>query len=271
MPADVYDGKRAQVVVDSPEGNYCLSAPWAVAADGFHSVCRAALGFELEWSDYGTDSAVADFEMTYPLPENRSNIVLDPRRPYGLFAFAPGRWRFIYRINDGEDRTRMTSEDIVRRLVTELLPQARVTRFLWASAFRLGQGHARSYRKGRWILAGDAAHAMGPSAGAGMMIGLLGAWRLGPQLAAALNRPPRADESLKIYQHLQHAAATRAQKDNAFLFRQIALRNPVLAAVRTVGLSLAGRIPKIGESIARSTALLNHPSPLSEIPTLHQI
>jgi len=36
----------------------------------------------------------------------------------------------------------------------------RAERLLWASAFRLGQGQAEAYTRGRWALAGDAAHGL---------------------------------------------------------------------------------------------------------------
>jgi 2-polyprenyl-6-methoxyphenol hydroxylase-like FAD-dependent oxidoreductase len=143
------------------------------------------LGISNRWRDYGTDSAVADFEMECDLPKQVSRIVLDPERPYGFFYFAPGRWRFIYRINESENRQEAITESAVNDLLLSRLPGAKINQFLWASAFRLGQGQCHTYRQGRWFLCGDAAHAMGPSAGAGMMVGVLGAWRLGWRLALA--------------------------------------------------------------------------------------
>jgi 2-polyprenyl-6-methoxyphenol hydroxylase-like FAD-dependent oxidoreductase len=111
-----------------------------------------------------------------------------------------------------------------------------VHRFLWASAFRLGQGQSESYREGRWLLAGDAAHAMGPSAGAGMMVGVLGAWRLGWRLARAAQGVPLAEELLADYEREQRAASEEVQNANATIFRNMALSNPIAAAVRSTAL-----------------------------------
>src|SRR4028118_2293721 len=160
------NGHVASVNVEGPSRAYDLTAPYAVGCDGARSNVRRALGIETRWRDYGTHSAVADFEMECGLPEEVSRIVLDPRRPYGFFYFAPGRWRFIYRINEGEDRFAMTTEEAATQLLKSKLPGVQVHQFLWASAFRLGQGQSDAYRKGRWLLAGDAAHARGPPAGA---------------------------------------------------------------------------------------------------------
>ena len=68
--------------------------------------------------------------------------MLDPRRPYGFFYFSPGRWRFIYRINESEDRSAMTTQEAAAKLLKSKLPRAQVHRFFWASAFQLGQSHS---------------------------------------------------------------------------------------------------------------------------------
>jgi 2-polyprenyl-6-methoxyphenol hydroxylase-like FAD-dependent oxidoreductase len=183
------------------------------------------LGIETKWRDYGTDSAVADFEMECGLPKEVSRIVLDPARPYGFFYFAPGRWRLIYRVNRGEDRRALTTEAAATELLLSKLPEARVEGFLWASAFRLGQGQSTTYRRGRWLLAGDAAHAMGPSAGAGMMVGVLGAWRLGWRLALAVEGLVDPEELLEGYEREQRAASEEIQNANALIFRNMAVAN----------------------------------------------
>ena len=118
------------------------------------------LGIRNGWRDYGTDSAVADFEMQCDLPKKVSRIVLDPKRSYGFFYFAPGRWRFIHRLNESEDRREAITESAATELLHSKPSRARTSRFLWASAFRLGQGQSQTYRQGRWFLCGDAAHAM---------------------------------------------------------------------------------------------------------------
>lgn len=77
---------------------------------------------------------------------------------------------------------------------------------------------------GRWLLAGDAAHAMGPSAGAGMMLGVFGAWRLGWRLArVTVDAAPQ--ELLDDYGREQRAAAAQVQQANARIFRNLAVRS----------------------------------------------
>jgi 2-polyprenyl-6-methoxyphenol hydroxylase-like FAD-dependent oxidoreductase len=244
------DEERASMIVEGPDGHYRHEAPFAVGCDGAKSGVRRMLGISNRWRDYGTDSAVADFEMECDLPKEVSRIVLDPKRPYGFFYFAPGRWRFIYRINEGEHCREAVSESAANDLLLSKLPGARTSRFLWASAFRLGQGQSQTYRQGRWFLCGDAAHAMGPSAGAGMMVGVLGAWRLGWRLALANKGDPRAQALLDEYECEQRAASGEVQSANAAIFRNMALSNPVAAAARSVVLR---GLSRIGPAVRRMT------------------
>lgn len=254
---------RAEMVVEGSSRTYVLVTPWAIGADGARSTIRKELGIGTKWRDYGTDSAVADFEMELDLPKEVSSIVLNPERPYGFFYFSPGRWRFIYRLNQGEDRKAMTTEEAASKLLLEKMPEARIKRFLWASAFRLGQGQSDAYRKGRWLLAGDAAHAMGPSAGAGMMIGLLGAWRLGWRLALAYKGHTMADALLHDYEVEQRAGSDEIQNTNALIFKNMALRNPVLARLRSFGLKFASRIPSIAKGMTGKEALVKQVLPVN--------
>src|SRR3712207_2252522 len=151
----------------------------------------------------------------------------------------------------------MIAEARATGILTQFLPDAAPRRLLWSSAFRLGQGQSNSYRCGRWLLVGDAAHSMGPSAGAGMMIRILGAWRLGLRLAEGMTSG--SDKPLDRYEVEQRAAADRVQRDNARIFANIALRSAPVAAIRSGGLWMAGRLPLVPRRMAVSEALLHLP------------
>ena len=248
-------GGAADAEVAGPEISYRVSARLAVACDGAGSLIRRRLGIEESWRDYGAYSAVADFHLDCDLPTEVSRVVFDRERPHGFFYFAPGRWRMIYRLNAGEDRDELTREERVRELLASYLPNAVVHRFLWASAFRLGQGHASRFRRGPWLLAGDAAHAMGPSAGAGMMLGVIGGYRLGLLLARALHEPRRSDELLERYELEQRQAALHVQRANARVFRQLAVRSRAVIQGWNVLLGLVGRVPRVALEITKTESL----------------
>ncbi|HZH03023.1 MAG TPA: FAD-dependent monooxygenase [Myxococcaceae bacterium] len=255
-------------IADKPQA---IMATYGVACDGAKSAARKALGLEGDWHDYGTDSAVADFEMDCPSPPDRSFIDLNVRRPVGLFNFAPGRWRITYRLNAGEDRRALTSESAATDMLRLVAPGARVRRFLWASAFRLGQAQAKRYRSDRWILAGDAAHAMGPSAGAGMMLGLLGAWRLGWRLVRAMEGPATAASWLDDYERVQRYAADQTQSSNKLIFQNIAVTHRGLGAARTALLRAVGKSSAVTRRLTETEALLRQRLPVVGAPDRPQL
>jgi len=258
---------QALVQAEGPDGKVELTAPWAVGCDGARSTVRRLLEVSQRWRDYGTDSAVADFALTCDLLPEVSRIVLDPARPYGFFAFAPGRWRFIYRINRGEDRQIMISEQAAADLLLRHLPSANIQHFLWASAFRLGQGQSETYGRGRWLLAGDAAHTMGPSAGAGMMVGMLGAWRLGLWLARVARGEAGAVVLRERYEREQRAASRAVQVSNELIFRNIAVRNPIVGAVRSVLLGAVGGVRPVARRMTETETLLTQvPPTVNSVP-----
>ena len=150
----------------------------------------------------------------------------------------------------------MTTGTAATELLLSRLPDARIHRFLWASAFRLGQGQSVTYGRGRWLLAGDAAHAMGPSAGAGMMVGLLGAWRLGPRLAAAAKGEVSSSELLEGYEREQRAGSEEVQRANALIFRNMAITNPLVAAMRSAALRALSHVRPIVRQMTETEALV---------------
>ena len=109
---------------------------------------------------------------------------------------------------------------------------------------------------------------MGPSAGAGMMVGVLGAWRLGWRLALATKGDPQAEELLAGYEREQRAASEEVQNANATIFRQMALANPVVAVVRAAALRALSHAGPIVRRMTEKEALVTQglSVPDAEVP-----
>lgn len=249
------DDESVMADVTSSEGTTStVSARFGVAADGAASTRRGvarSLGIASTFADYGARSAVADVELASdPDDGSVSWVALDPRRPTGAFRFGPHRWRLIYRVNDGEQQ-RAATPDFALELGARIWPSASFERTLWVSTFALGQGQAHAYGAGRWFLVGDAAHAMGPSAGAGMMVGLLGAWRLVQEIGD-LTDPRR---TLDRYEREQRAVSQQVQRANRMIFRNLALRSVPVGVLRNLAFSIVGRIPGAADRFTAAEAL----------------
>jgi 3-(3-hydroxy-phenyl)propionate hydroxylase len=107
-------------------------------------------------------------------------FVLDPDRPAVAMSQA-GRWRWEWMLRPGEDPEAMTRPDRVAEFVRPWTDPAGLD-VQRAAVFTFHARTAERWRAGRVLLAGDAAHAMPPFAGAGLGMGLRDAvalaWRL---------------------------------------------------------------------------------------------
>jgi 2-polyprenyl-6-methoxyphenol hydroxylase-like FAD-dependent oxidoreductase len=120
-----------------------------------------------------------------------------------------------------------------------------VTEVLWSSRFRIHHRVADTYRAGRLLLAGDAAHVHSPAGGQGMNLGIQDAVALADAVAAALD----GDDTL-----LDAYSATRrpvAQQVVALTDRLTRLATLPAGArpVRNLLIGLAGRSPRVRRAL----------------------
>lgn len=178
-------GDDADVILDTTAGE--LRARWVVAADGGRSTIRRQLGIPFA----GTSPEMVGYQGVADIQNTE-----DVRRgwnwtPRGVYAFGPlpGRVLLAKFAEAPRDRdapvTAGELQDIAREItgtgVTVAALHGRVTR--WTDNARM----AASYRRGRVLLAGDAAHVHSPFSGQGLNLGLGDAVNLGWKLAATID------------------------------------------------------------------------------------
>jgi len=157
---------------------------WLVGCDGGRSAVRKACGFDV----VGTDPEFTGYSIEAELADSEK---LSPGRNYtaaGMYTFTgPGMIAMV----DFDGGAFHRSAPITREHVQEVL--RRVTRTdVTISSLRLATtwtDRARqvsTYRKGRVLLAGDAAHTHSPLGGQGLNLGLGDAMNLGWKLAATI-------------------------------------------------------------------------------------
>jgi 2-polyprenyl-6-methoxyphenol hydroxylase-like FAD-dependent oxidoreductase len=152
---------------------------WIVGCGGFHSPVREAIGVELEGHDIADPWAVFDVTLGGRAEDFETTLVyLD--HPMTILTPLPGRRYRVYTRPQGEDEDFVAGAAAVIATYepgAELVDVENPTRFLC---------HARvaaSYRKGRALLAGDAAHVCSPDQGHGMNSGIQDAVNLAWKLA----------------------------------------------------------------------------------------
>jgi 2-polyprenyl-6-methoxyphenol hydroxylase-like FAD-dependent oxidoreductase len=118
------------------------------------------------------------------------------------------------------------------------------------------------------VLAGDAAHPMGPSAGAGMMAGMAGVWRLAGRLQTIVEEPDmtRIHQVLADYESEQRQGSKQIQRANALTFAQISLRNSVLATIRSAILRFLSLLPFVKRKIINDDSMTNQTIEVAPFP-----
>ncbi|MDQ3513249.1 MAG: FAD-dependent monooxygenase, partial [Chloroflexota bacterium] len=181
-----------------------LRADYLVGCDGGRSLIRKAAGIEFPGWDPTTSNLIAEVELAEE-PE------------WGLRRDALGI-RSLSRLEDGgavrvlvtEQRLGRTGEPTLRDL-SEALVAVYGTDFgihspTWVSRFTDMARQAAAYRKGRVLLAGDAAHVHYPAGGQGLNIGVQDAVNLGWKLAQVVKKTS-PESLLDTYHAERHPVA----------------------------------------------------------------
>lgn len=182
--AEDAEGVTAQF--DTPEGERQVRTRWLVGADGARSPVREAagigfddLGFDEPW--LVIDTIVQDFER---LPKVNLQIC-DPERPTTCVLMGEGRHRWEFMIKPGETPEQVLDDAFIARLLAPWNVDGAVT-LERKAVYRFHARIATQWRKGRVLLAGDAAHQTPPFAGQGLCSGLRDARNLGWKLPLVL-------------------------------------------------------------------------------------
>jgi len=199
--ADIRFGARVEKLAQDAdgvtvtlEGGEQLRARYAVGADGAGSTVRKSLGLAfggMTWPErFVATNVEHDFESAGYW---QTTMVIDDRWGAVIVKITPeGLWRCTYMEDAG-----LPVKDFLDRVpgaYAQLLPGPGGYRLERASPYRMHQRCAQSFRKGRVLLAGDAAHVTNPTGGLGLTTGLFDAFALWPTLAAVLL--DRADPAL---------------------------------------------------------------------------
>jgi 2-polyprenyl-6-methoxyphenol hydroxylase-like FAD-dependent oxidoreductase len=170
----------------SPTGEGRIGSAYLVGCDGGRSLIRKMAGFDFPGTPPTLTMYQAVVEIDYP---ERLMPLGWHRTSGGVFAygFFPGRLVMLDFSGPPEDRqapvTRGEIEDVLRRVSgADVRVKALESGSRWTDNTRL----VDSYRRGRVLLAGDAAHVHSPFGGQGLSLGLVDAANLGWKLGAVI-------------------------------------------------------------------------------------
>ncbi|EJT05834.1 FAD-dependent monooxygenase [Rhizobium sp. CCGE 510] len=224
LPVPIYRGceltsfqqDETGVIIQLSDGS-SLRAGYLVGCDGGRSLVRKIAGIEFPGWDATTSNILAQAEMEEEPPLGVHRTAL------GMHAFG----REEYEIRDG--KVVFASEGPINVMVTEKdvgatseptlgdLRQALIAvcgtdfgihNLTWISRFTDMSRQASAYRKGRILLAGDAAHVHSPVGGQGLNTGVQDAVNLGWKLAQVV-KGISPESLLDTYHAERHPVAAR--------------------------------------------------------------
>ena len=196
-----------------------LRAEYLVGCDGGRSLVRKAAGIDFVGLDPSTSWMIAEVEMDEPkLGMRREGGGIGPVNR------AEGGGPFRVALTEGHiaHTSEPTLEDLSEALISAYGTDFGVRSPTWISRFTDMSRQAASYRHGRVLLAGDAAHVHPPQGGQGLNTGVQDAVNLGWKLAQVINKT--APESLLDTYHAErHPVGARVLHNT---MAQVALNSP---------------------------------------------
>ncbi|MFC7266015.1 FAD-dependent monooxygenase [Streptomyces lutosisoli] len=203
------DGDGVDIEVATPEGTRRLRTAYLVGCDGGRSAVRKLAGFEFPGTEPTMELLLADIRGCELRPRMSGE-----RSPHGIAMVAPiadGITRIVAldRGNPPRSRTQPPSYEEVAATFERLTGEdIRHGEPVWVSAFGDGARQVSEYRRGRVLLAGDAAHVHLPAGGQGMNVSIQDSVNLGWKLAAVVNGWGPAD-LLDSYHSERHPVGAR--------------------------------------------------------------
>jgi 2-polyprenyl-6-methoxyphenol hydroxylase-like FAD-dependent oxidoreductase len=224
-----------------------IRARYAVGADGIHSTVREQAGIGFQGGLYDESFALADVRLTGEAPVDE--VILFWAKA-GLTVVAPlpgGIFRVVAPVADPPDQP---SAQFVQQILDSRGPGAGrmvVTDVIWGARFRIHHRVADTFRAGRILLSGDAAHVHSPAGGQGMNLSIQDGVALNATLAAVLGGRP--DTLLDEYSAARRPIARQVVTMTDRLTR-LATVPSAARPIRNTAIGLAGRIPAVRRALA---------------------
>ena len=176
-------------MIEGPDGAYAVQSDYLVGCDGTRSTVRSAAGIDFPGTQFTVLGWLGDIELSNPPAE----AVLSKVGIEGmgmLVRLADGRYRMVG-INAHDVRTDwpgdFTLEELRANSIAIFGSDFGMHSPYWLSRYSNTSRQATTYRKGRVLLAGDAAHQHFPAGGVGLNVGVQDSTNLGWKLAATIN------------------------------------------------------------------------------------
>jgi 2-polyprenyl-6-methoxyphenol hydroxylase-like FAD-dependent oxidoreductase len=236
-----------QGVIATLDDGTKLHASYLVGADGMHSTVRDRAEIGFPGGSYDESFSLADVRLMGAVPNDEVILYFSPA---GMVVVAPlpdGVHRIVATVDSAPEQPDI---EYVQALLDARGPKHQrfiVNQVVWGSRFRVHHRVVDTYRAGRVLLAGDAAHVHSPAGGQGMNTGIQDAIVLAEALATALTTGD--EESLKAYGEVRRPIARQVVEFTDRLTR-LATVGRTLRPLRNTLLRLLAHVPAFRHQLA---------------------
>lgn len=179
--------------VDGPEGEETHVGAYVIGADGGRSTIRKLADIPFEGFTYQERfikiATSFDFGQAHPEYAYR-NYFSDPQEWCNLFKVRGegegGLWRAIFPTRPDETEEEALAPDNIERRLQKFFPKEGRYEVAYCNVYGVNQRVAKTFNRGRLLLAGDSAHVNNPIGGMGMNGGIHDAINLTEKLARVL-------------------------------------------------------------------------------------
>ncbi len=252
-------GGGVTVAYSTPDGEDEISGAYLIGCDGSRSAVRKSQGIEFAGFTYPEQF------VTISVPEPVDRIVPDMGHvayishptEWCALIHAPDFWRFLFPIPMEMTREEAFDETYLQDRLHRLAPWDAAYSVNHKTLYGVNQRVAETYRKGRILLAGDAAHVNNPLGGMGMNGGLHDGINLANKLVRII-RGGESDDLLDRYDRQRRPIAVEyVQAQTIRNKKNLEEKDPAVRKRRQDELRAVAEDPEKSRELLMQTSMIN--------------
>jgi 3-(3-hydroxy-phenyl)propionate hydroxylase len=251
------DKVEIKVLIDGETKTF--AGDYLIGADGAWSSVRQSLGIEFEGFTYPERFLVVstDFEFADHLEHlSYVNYVSDPEE-WCVLLRVPSLWRVLFPTRPEESDEEVLTDASIQTRLQNLLPKDTPYATVHRTLYKVHQRVAKEFRRGRVVLAGDAAHINNPLGGMGMNGGVQDAFNLSDKLVEIMLHDASPDLLDRYERQRRSVAIEYINANTARNKKTIEERDPQIRKKTQDELRAIAASPAASKDYLRKTSMMD--------------